>query len=99
VIDRMTLAEAGEIFRHWERDPPTHLMLQTIARLLGWSPAAAGTRATAPEELLATAPPGLAVTRGGDIGMPDPVLDADALRARNLAISLTDAWPIAATRD
>ena len=95
----MTLADAGEIFRHWERDPPAHLMLQTIARLLGWAPAAAARRAPEPEELLATAPPGLAVTRGGDIGMPAPVLELDALRARNLAISLAIACPNAATRD
>ena len=38
VIDAMTLAEAGEIFAYWERDPPAHLIVQTIARLLGWAP-------------------------------------------------------------
>jgi hypothetical protein len=78
----MTLAEAGEIFRHWQQDPPAHLMLQTIACLLGWSPAAAS-----PPNPLAAPPPGIAVVRG-DIGMPLPVFDADALRARNLAIGL-----------
>src|ERR1700728_1849438 len=36
VVDGMTLAEAGEIFAYWEESPPTHLMVQTIARLLGW---------------------------------------------------------------
>jgi hypothetical protein len=91
VIDRMTLAEAGEIFRHWEQNPPAHLMLQTIARLIGWSPSVPSPGAPGPEHLLATAPPGLAVTRGGDIGMPAPVLEADALRARNLAASMAIA--------
>lgn len=85
----MTLAEAGEIFRHWEQSPPAHLMLQTIARLLGWSPAAAA-RELDPAELIAAPPPGLAVTRGG-VGMPNPVFDAEALRARNLAMVPTAA--------
>jgi hypothetical protein len=64
----MTLAEAGEIFRHWEQNPPAHLILQTIARLLGWSPPAAAAGVPDPEEFAATPPPGLAVTPGGDIG-------------------------------
>jgi hypothetical protein len=81
----MTLAEAGEIFRHWQQNPPAHLMLQTIACLLGWSPAAASR--PAPDEVLAAPPPGIAVTRG-DTGMPVPVLDAEALRARNLEMAL-----------
>jgi hypothetical protein len=80
----MTLAETGEIFRYWEQNPPAHLMLQTIARLLGWSPATAGQ--PDPDATLAAPPPGLAVTRGGDIGMPVPVLDAETLRARNRAM-------------
>ena len=88
MIDRMTLAEAGEIFRHWEQNPPAHLMLQTIARLLGWSPPAIAAGVPDPEDLVAAAPPGLAVTRGGDIGMPAPVFDIDALRVRNLAITV-----------
>ncbi|HKS89637.1 MAG TPA: hypothetical protein VJR70_09380 [Stellaceae bacterium] len=75
----MTLAEAGEIFAYWEQNPPAHLLLQAIARLLGWAPASE----SAPSETLAAAPPpGLAVARGGDLGMPAP-LDAEALRARN----------------
>jgi hypothetical protein len=85
VIDGMTLAEAGEILRHWEQNPPAHLMLQTIARLLGWSPPAVAVSGPDAEELAATPPPGLAVTRGGDIGMPAPVLDVDAMRRRNFA--------------
>jgi hypothetical protein len=36
VIDDTTLAEAGEIFRYWEDNPPPHLLLQAVARLLGW---------------------------------------------------------------
>src|SRR5713101_7591238 len=80
----MTLAEAGEIFAYWEENPPPHLMLQAIARLLGWTPrpAPAGTPQIA--DIAAAAPPGLAVARGGDLGMPAP-LDLDALRARNRA--------------
>jgi len=31
----MTLAEAGEIFAYWAENPPPHLLLQAIARLLG----------------------------------------------------------------
>jgi hypothetical protein len=89
VIDGMTLAEAGEIFRHWEHSPPAHLILQTIARLLGWSPTAASQ--PDPDGLLAAPPPGLAVARG--IGMPLPVLDAEALRARNLAMAPSRPMP------
>jgi hypothetical protein len=84
VIDGMTLAEAGEIFRHWEQDPPAHLILQTIARLLGWCPPAAGP--PDPDNLLTAPPPGLAVAQG--IGMPAPILDPEAMRIRNLAIAL-----------
>jgi hypothetical protein len=80
----MTLAEAGEIFGYWEECPPAHLMLQTIARMLGWIPRPAPADAPPVEEIAAAAPPGLAVTRGGDLGVPLP-LDLDALRARNRA--------------
>ena len=80
----MTLAEAGEIFGYWEANPPAHLMLQTIARMLGWMPHPASAGAPAIEEIAAAAPPGLAVARGGDLGMPAP-LDLDAMRARNRA--------------
>jgi len=78
----MTLAEAGEIFQYWEDNPPAHLMLQTIARMLGWAPRAAPEGVPPIEAIAAAAPPGLAVARGGDLGMPAP-LDLDALRARN----------------
>ena len=81
----MTLAEAGEIFGYWERNPPAHLLLQTIARMLGWVPREVADGTPAVEHLAAAAPPGLAVARGADIGMPPPVLDPAALRARNLA--------------
>ncbi|MGC2411747.1 MAG: hypothetical protein WA459_03495 [Stellaceae bacterium] len=78
----MTLAEAGEIFGYWEENPPAHLMLQTIAQMLGWAPRPAP--APPVEDIAAAAPPGLTVTRGGDLGMPAPV-DLDALRAKNRA--------------
>ncbi len=74
----MTLAEVGEIFSYWEQNPPAHLMLQAIARLLGWTPPAGG----APVKTLAdAAPPGLAVAHG-DLGMPAPLSEV-ALRAKN----------------
>jgi hypothetical protein len=61
-------------------------MLQIIARLFGWAPAPAPT-ATSLAALAAAPPPGLAVTRGG-LGMPAPLLDPAALRARNRARAL-----------
>ncbi|MGD9614234.1 MAG: hypothetical protein AB7H90_11425 [Alphaproteobacteria bacterium] len=81
----MTLAEAGEIFAYWERDPPTHLIVQTIARLLGWTPQPMSSRPPRIEEIAASAPPGLAVAHGGAIDMPVPVLNPEALRSRNRA--------------
>jgi hypothetical protein len=77
----MTLAEAGHIFEYWESNPPVHAMLQAIARMLGWKPSSESTPPLA--DIVAMVPPGLAVTRDGDLGMPAPVLDIEALRARN----------------
>jgi hypothetical protein len=85
----MTLAEAAEIFRYWEQNPPTHLMLQTIGRLLGWAPPARINGTPQIEGLMAAPPPGLVVTRGDELDMPAPLLDSDALRARNLALAVT----------
>jgi hypothetical protein len=79
----MTLAEAGEIFAYWADNPPAHLMLQALARMLGWKPKT-GPAPTLPE-FAAMAPPGLAVAAGGDLGMPSPVLDIEVLRSRNRA--------------
>ena len=64
----MNLAEAGEIFGYWEANPPAHLMLQTIARMLGWAPRPIGVGTPRIEEIAAAAPPGLAVMPGGDLG-------------------------------
>ncbi len=75
----MTLTEAGEIFAYWEENPPAHLMVQTIARLLGWAP-----RLSPQPPDPAAPPPGMAVVHGGDLSMPPP-LDAAALLARNRA--------------
>ena len=80
----MTLTEVGEIFGYWDENPPAHLMLQTIARMLGWMPRQAGANMPPIAEIAAAPPPGLAVARGGDLGMPAP-LDLDALRVRNRA--------------
>jgi hypothetical protein len=85
----MNLAEVGEIFGYWEANPPSHLMLQTIARMLGWMPRAASPSASMIEDI-AAAPPGLAVARGVDLGMPAP-LDIDALRAQNQTRALAVA--------
>ena len=90
----MTLAEAGEIFRYWEANPPSHLILQAIARLLGWQPPASSppqsaAPETAPEtvvsDLAAMRPPGLAVMTAAEIAMPPPILDPAILRGRNRA--------------
>ncbi|HEV2334987.1 MAG TPA: hypothetical protein VGS13_05785 [Stellaceae bacterium] len=86
----MTLADAGEIFRCWEDNPPAHLMLQTIARMLGWMPRPAPASAPPIEEIAAAAPPGFVVGRGGDLGMPSP-LDLDTMRAKNRAQTLAIA--------
>jgi hypothetical protein len=82
VIDRMTLAEAGEIFRYWEDNPPAHLMTQIIARLLGWQPPRPAPAASL-ADLAAMPPPGLASAPAGTIAMPAPVLDIATLRDRN----------------
>jgi hypothetical protein len=81
----MALAEAGEIFAYWERDPPMHLITQTIARLLGWTPRSTPSRPPRIDEIAASAPPGLAVAPGGTTGMPAPILDPQTLRAHNRA--------------
>jgi hypothetical protein len=90
VIDGMTLAEAGEIFAYWEQNPPPHLMLQAIARMLGWLPPSAPFGKPRIEDIAAAAPPGLLVARGGDPGTPAP-LDIDTLRARNRALAIAIA--------
>jgi hypothetical protein len=82
VIGEMTLAEAGEIFAYWETNPPAHLLLQAIAGMLGWSPRPPAAGSTG--DIAAAPPPGLALARG-DLGLPPPVLDPDALRVRNRA--------------
>lgn len=81
----MTLAQVGEIFACWERDPPMHLMVQMIARLLGWTSRPTPSRLPQINEIAASAPPGLAVAHGGLVDMPAPVLDPQALRLRNRA--------------
>lgn len=86
----MTLAEAGEIFGYWEENPPAHLVMQTIARMLGWTPRPAAAGAARIEDIAAAVPPGLDVARGGDLGMPPP-LDPDGLRARNRSRALAIA--------
>jgi hypothetical protein len=91
VIDRMTLAEAGEIFAYWADSPPVHLMVQTIARMLGWKPPEAAVASLG--DIAATAPPGLVLAQAGGLAMPAPVLDVEALRARNRARLAMGAAP------
>lgn len=79
----MTLAEAGEIFAYWAENPPAHLMVQAIARILGWKPASREMPPLA--DIAAMAPPGLAIAADGALGMPAPVLDIETLRLRNRA--------------
>lgn len=81
----MTLAEAGEIFAHWAESPPAHLMLQTIAAMLGWKPSHTRDRTANLADLAAAPPPGLAVVRGAVTTMPTPILDVAALRDINRA--------------
>jgi hypothetical protein len=83
VIDAMTLAEADQVFAYWAEHPPAHLMIQTIARMLGWKPSAPTPPSFA--EIMAMAPPGLATVPPDALGMPAPVLDIDAMRERNRA--------------
>lgn len=82
MTDEMTLAEAGDIFSYWEQNPPMHLMVQTIACLLGWTPGAMSAP-TSFKEIVAAAPPGVAVAQRG-LDMPAP-LDRSELEARNRA--------------
>jgi len=77
----MTLHEAAEIFGYWAQNPPAHLMVQIIARALGWTPAIASPGA-GDRDIAASAPPGLAVSAGG-IDMPPPQFDPDAMQRRN----------------
>jgi hypothetical protein len=51
--------------------------------MLGWKPAVEATPRL--DEVAAMAPPGLSIATGGSLGMPTPVLDIEALRARNRA--------------
>jgi len=51
--------------------------------MLGWKPAERAAPSFA--EFAAMAPPGLTLAPAGDIGMPAPVFDTDALRRRNQA--------------
>ena len=82
----MSLAEAGEIFHYWESNPPPHLMLQAIARLLGWQPSHQPAPASM-ADLAAAPPPGLAVAPAATLGIPPATFDLATLRARNRARS------------
>lgn len=87
----MTLAEVGEIFAYWAENPPAHLILQAIARMLGWAPAPPAAEQALFDAVAAAPPPGLALVQGRDTGMPPPVLDPEPLRERNRALVLAAA--------
>lgn len=85
MIDGMTLAEAGEIFRYWEQNPPPHFLLQAIARVLGWQPAPQPPQTASLADLAAAPPPGLAVAPSSASAMPPAIFDLATLRVRNRA--------------
>jgi hypothetical protein len=66
-------------------------MLQIVARLLGWQPHPDGSDAAPLAALAAAPPPGLTIARAGNLGLPPPLLDAAALRARNRTRALAIA--------
>ncbi len=39
VEDRLTIRRLSALARHWAEAPPPHVLLQAIARALGWRPA------------------------------------------------------------
>lgn len=78
----MTLTEAGEIFAYWAESPPAHLMVQFIARALGWRPPPA-LATDADMGSMAAASPGFAVVANAKIDLPDAMFDVCALRERN----------------
>lgn len=80
----MTLAEAEEIFAYWADNPPAHLMVQTIAAMLGWKKRPAVRASEGLAAIAAAPPPGLAVVQG-DAGMPAAIFDVETLRAANRA--------------
>lgn len=88
----MTLADIGEIFAYWERNPPVHLMVQVIGRLLGWTSSSQPSRPAEIDEIAGSAPPGLAVAANRKIGMPEAIFDLEALRARNRERAAEIEW-------
>jgi hypothetical protein len=86
----MTLGEAALIFESWRETPPTHHMMQALARLWGWKgppraicsdegrdPPMPRHAPTPPNEALAI--PGLTHRPVGE-GLPAVVLDFEALK-------------------
>jgi hypothetical protein len=71
----MTLAEAVEIFRYWQRHPPVHLLVAS----------ALGLKAKAAPDAGSGLLPGFGVAEGTALGMPAPVFDLEELRAKNRA--------------
>lgn len=84
VIDDMTMAQAEEIFGHWEHTPPTYQAVGIIAQMLGWKPKGTADEAAAEstaDQLLAAMPPGMSVSKGVPV-MPAP-LSIEELREQN----------------
>ena len=91
----MTLGEAELIFESWREAPPTHHMMQVLARLWGWKgpPHAVGSGEPGPMPGRAPAMPRYAPTFAGGApaipgvmhrpvgeGLPAVVLDFEALK-------------------
>lgn len=77
----MYLAEAEEIFDHWQDSPPTYQAVGLIARMLGWEPKSREDDGVPPDV------PGIseaiAAAVGKMAGVPPPVVSLDAMREQN----------------
>src|SRR5207249_1892397 len=82
-IDGMTLAEAGEIFDYWAENPPPHLLLQAIARMLGW----AATRCTTALRPSRRAPAAAGSAPQDDVTFWMASQESVILRGREAAVS------------
>lgn len=85
----MTLVEIDELLMpHLAEHPPTHIMVAMIAGALGWKPKRAGTAPSAPtpSQIAELSAVGLPMTDlDVHAGLPMPVLDFAALKARGNA--------------
>jgi hypothetical protein len=76
----LTLADCERIFHYWDENPPTYLMVQIIARMLGWK----GHNSSA------VAPTTLGMVPGFGAAPPSDILAAFAELSRLRAPKKTD---------